>query len=94
MKTALFLLFIIFSGSLKAQVQSKPLSDSTKKDSIPALKIYVITLNENELNTLVQLIREADEKPSVISADLNFLLTKTQLITPAVPNKEQPKKQK
>jgi hypothetical protein len=82
MKKLITILFIFCIFSVKAQ------TDTTHKDSV--VRIYTITINEDELKGLATLINEADEKPSVIKEWLNFLQSRLQLVPP--PNKEQPKK--
>lgn len=69
-----------------------------KKDSLlPAPKFdtsYAILLKKEEVQILINMIRNQDEKPSMINNQIQWILSKTQFIVPPVtpPQKEQPKK--
>ena len=60
--------------------------DTTKND---AAVNYAIVLNEQEYAALINLVKIADEKPSVINAWIAFINSRTQQLQP--PAKETPK---
>lgn len=86
MKKILFALAMLIAISSFAQdstKQKKPVApDSTKQ--------YAIILNENEITGLFQLMKAADEKPSIISQWLQLIASRARLLQP--PAAEEKKK--
>ena len=72
-KLALFLLVFI---SVKCYSQHN-IVDTTKKDTL-----YAVVLKKNEFEWLVNLIKQQDEKPSVIKTQIELLYQKTQFAFP------------
>lgn len=72
-------------------------ADSTKnnaKDTAvkPEVAVnYAIVLNEQEYAALINLVKIADEKPSVINAWISFINSRTQQLQ--LPNTAEPKKE-
>lgn len=77
------LVALLLSSVCTAQADSsKPRTDS--------LLSYAVILNEQEIGSLIALIRTADEKPSIINAWISLISNRARQLQP--PPKEQPKK--
>jgi hypothetical protein len=75
-----YLLCMIFSINSFAQ---KPVDSSKVKDTIP---VFAVILSQPELMNLIQLLKSADEKPSVINTELNLIYGRIQLVSNPVQN--------
>ena len=84
-KSIIISILILITGIVNAQTSVKP-----KIDSIPKVDTsYAIIVSKEEWQAIANLFKLQDEKPSVINAEINELIKKTQMI---LPPKEKPKK--
>ena len=78
MKTLITAVLLLLSTSLLAQTK-----DTTVKKEADTTKLYYLIMPDKKWNELIQLLKTADEKPSVLKNWEQLLLSNITLFKPA-----------